>query len=228
MDYIIESVEKPSNELIQYFREIPTAIVSDSLGRNNTMKSNVKPIYSGVHLCGPALTVKISANDNLILHKAIKMAEPGDILVVDTGGYSESAVWGELMSISAKSNGISGIVIDGAVRDIRKIIELRFPVFCTSIVPRAPYSVHSGSINVAILCGGTIVSPGDTVIGDDDGVVVVPREKVEEVLVKCKTKIEEEEEIRLRVTNGEFMYDILGFKRYFDCLEVSQVKNDRE
>ncbi|MGI6037330.1 MAG: 4-carboxy-4-hydroxy-2-oxoadipate aldolase/oxaloacetate decarboxylase, partial [Limnochordia bacterium] len=207
MHIINWSIERPPKAVIEGFRQIPSAIVSDSQGRQRSMNSAMKPLYSGARVCGPALTVKTYAHDNLMLHKALQIAQPGDVLVCEAGRYTEGALWGDLISTSAQVKGIAGLVLEGAVRDRDDIAALGFPVFCTAVLPGGTYKSNPGSINIPISCGGVVVNPGDIVVGDSDGVVIVPREYAEEILAKCQETLAKEEDMRRRVLNGELIFD---------------------
>ena len=155
-------------------------------------------------------------------HYALKHAQPRDILVLDNGGYYEASGWGELTSVSAKAGGLGGIVVDGGVRDLEKIVKIRFPVFSRCITPEGTAKLNFGEINCPVNCGGVTVRPGDIVVGDDDGVVVIPYEAAKDVLETAKAILEKEAEIRRRLEDGETIFDMLNLGTFFTEERVSK------
>jgi regulator of RNase E activity RraA len=168
-------------ELIERFRGLASSNLADAMGRFNFMDPAIQS-RSSLLLCGPAVTVNARPADNLMIHKALQVATPGDIVVVSTGGNTTSAVFGELMCHTATAAGLGGIVVDGAIRDVEGITRLGFPAYSRTVSPGSCDKDGPGEINVPISCGGTVVCPGDIVVGDADGVVVVPRGDAQVVL----------------------------------------------
>jgi len=164
--------------------------------------------------------VKIYPADNLMLHKATEVAKAGDVLVVDAGGFADMAILGDLLCLVCKTKGIEGIVLDGGVRDIEGIRELGFPVFAKGIIPVGPLKDSPGSINVPIQCGGMPVMPGDLIVGDPDGVAVVPRARIQEVLEKGRAIVEKEQKMRERIQKGELIYDIMNLGKLLQREDV--------
>lgn len=180
---INEEIERPAKELIAGFERHDTAKVCDAMGRYGVMDYEIKPISLGMRLLGPAVTVLTRPGDALFVAKAADVAQPGDVIVVDAGGYKDVSIIGERIAYYMQNKrGVQGLLVDGAVRDARGIRELGFPTFARSVTPRIFGVQGPGAINVPISCGGVPVNPGDLIFGDDDGVVVVPREDVERVL----------------------------------------------
>ena len=169
------------DDLVRRFRGFASPNVADAMGRFNFMDPGMTA-RSGFPLCGRAVTANCRPADNLMVHKALQIAEPGDIVVVATGGNTTSAVFGGLMCTAAVAKGIGGIVVDGAIRDVEELHRMQFPAFSRSVCPGGCDKDGPGEINVPISCGGTVVMPGDIVVGDRDGVVVVPRDHAEDVL----------------------------------------------
>ena len=215
--YIIQDeFERPDPKFIQKLKAIPTSILSDAMGRYGGMTHEIKPIGRGFEMAGPAYTIRSYVKDNLMVHYALKMANPGDILVVEAGGYPEGAFWGELMSVMAKRKGLGGIVLDTGVRDRNRIQEIGFPIFARSVIPVGTLKDSPGSINIPIQCGGLVVNPGDIVVGDDDGVIVIPKGDTGLVLEKAFEILKKEEEIRQRMASGEELFDILSLGKFFE------------
>ncbi|MGB9957526.1 4-carboxy-4-hydroxy-2-oxoadipate aldolase/oxaloacetate decarboxylase [Haloferax prahovense] len=221
MHTIEPDVERPDRELVEAFEEIPSTIVSDVTGNIGlTMDAGLRPAYDGVEMAGTAVTVKAAPGDNLIIHKAITMAEPGDVLIIDCDGYTDTGHVGELMCTSCLANGLAGLVIDGAYRDSREIAEMEFPVYGRGVNPQGPLKQDPGSINVTVSVGGVSVDPGDIVIGDDDGLAVIPREGAEEVLERAHEKLSAEDSVREEVLDGEYLYELNGYDELFENLTI--------
>ena len=221
MHTVETDVDRPDPELASAFEGVPSAIVSDVLGNTGVaMDSDIGPVAAGTETAGTALTVKAAPGDNLIIHRAITMAEPGDVLVVDGDGYTETAYMGELMCASCAAQDLAGVVVDGAVRDREEIAAMGFPVYARAFHPQGPLKSSPGSINVAVSCAGVTVHPGDIVVGDGDGVSVVPADDAEAVLERSREKIDAEAGLRGRVENGEYLYEIGGYDELLQDLEV--------
>ena len=206
---------RPDAEIIKALANIPTSTLSDAMGRCGSLSSDMKPVFQGAKICGPAFTVRVYANDNLMAHLALKEARPGDILIIDSGGYTQCALWGELMSFSAQCRGLGGTVIDGGVRDKDAITELGYPVFAKTIIPVATHKVNQGFICKPLSCDGVPVRPGDIIVGDSDGVVVVPLDQASPVCEKAKAILDREDQMRKRIEKGELIFDILELEKYF-------------
>lgn len=170
-----------SPAVVRRFRDsaVPTPNVVDVMARFGTLRGLHR--VSGPYLAGPALTIRTRPSDNLMVHRALDLAEPGDVLVVDACGGSDHAIIGGLMARYASHRGIAGIVIDGAVRDVEDLVNLGLPVFARGVNPNGPYKDGPGEINTPISCGGEAVLPGDLILGDADGVAVVPQGDAERV-----------------------------------------------
>ena len=178
--------------LVEKFKAIPVANISDMLSRMVAGGPRLRPMHAGGVMAGVALTVKTRPGDNLVVHKAFDLAGAGDVVVVDAGGDLTNAIMGEIMLAYAASKGISGIVIDGAIRDCAAIRASALPVFAAGVTHRGPYKDGPGEINVPIALDGMVVAPGDLVVGDDDGVVSVPLDDAEAVYNAALDKHEQE------------------------------------
>ncbi|WP_320144934.1 RraA family protein [uncultured Cohaesibacter sp.] len=175
-------------ELVEAYKQVPVANVSDSMFRMTAAGSKLRPMHASGSMAGPALTVKARPGDNLMFQKAIDMAEPGDIIVVDAGGDVTNALMGELMLAWAIQRGVAGFVINGAIRDVDAFVETNLPTFAAGVSHRGPYKDGPGEINVPISINGMVIEPGDIVIGDSDGVLAVPMDAAEEILKKAQAK----------------------------------------
>ena len=212
MSHVIRSVARPRPELLAKFERLSAATVYEAAGQVGAMDHDVRPLGVGMRVCGPALTVWCPPGDNLMMHKAVTVARPGDVLVADVGGYLEAGSWGEILTIAARERGIAGLVTNGAVRDVGRLLALGFPVFCRGVSMKGTTKKKLGRVNHAIWCGGVYVQPGDLVVGDDDGVVVVARERMREVLQLAVERLEREEEILKAVKQGRSTLEMLGLE----------------
>jgi regulator of RNase E activity RraA len=178
---IFSDLPRPDAALVRQFAGLASSNLADAMGRFHFMDPGIT-MRTGLPLCGVAVTVMARPADNLMVHKAMEVAGPGDIIVVNTSGNTTSAVFGELMGNSAIAARLGGLVVDGAIRDVSALAELGFPAFSRSVSAGGCDKDGPGEINVPIACGNTVVMPGDIIVGDQDGVVVVPREDADEVL----------------------------------------------
>lgn len=221
MHRVEPDIDRPDREVVAAFEGIPSAVVSDVTGNVRVvMDSGLEPLFEGIDLAGSAVTVQAEPGDNLIIHKAITLAEPGDVLVVDANGYVETGHVGELMCASCAANDLAGLVIDGAVRDSTDIAAMEFPVYSRGVHPQGPVKQDPGSINVPVVCGGVAVDPGDVLVGDDDGVAVVPRDRARTVLDAAREKLAAESDTRERVETGEYLYEFKGYDALYEKLDV--------
>lgn len=197
---VVTKIKRPSRELIETYSGFYSALVLDHLGKLGGIDPAIKPVWPGAFLCGPALTCL--GPDWRMRAMAADLAEPGDVIVVAAGGIAERACFGDMTATRFQAKGIAGVVIDGATRDVRGIRELRFPTFARAVTPRSnhyPQELDHGAVNVPVVCGGALVRPGDIIIGDDDGVVVVPLEMAEEVAQAAALYLERENAKRAKL-----------------------------
>ena len=196
---ILNREQKVDPDLANQFLELPVANVSDSMWRMTAGGSSLRPMHKAGQMAGAALTVKSRPGDNLMLHKAIDMAEPGDIIVCDAGGDLTNSLMGELMLAHAAKRNVGGFVLNAAIRDVQAFLDVNLPVFAAGVSHRGPYKDGPGEINVPVAIDGMVIEPGDLVIGDWDGVLAVPFEDVQTVLeltiAKQKTEVNEMAEI---------------------------------
>ncbi|RYX93328.1 MAG: RraA family protein [Comamonadaceae bacterium] len=189
---ILERTRAAGPGLVQAFSALPVANVSDCMSRMTAAGPRIRPMHRGGRLCGPALTVKTRPGDNLMIHQALEMAKPGDVIVVDGGGDLTNALIGELMTTYAQSRGVAGFVINGAIRDLDVIGAGAFPVFAAGVSHRGPYKDGPGEINTPIAIDGMVIHPGDLMLGDADGVLCVPLDGAGDVLKAAQAKVSAE------------------------------------
>ncbi len=205
-------------ELVQAFSQQASATVHEASEKKGYVSNAIKPITRGIKICGPALTVQCPPGDNLMLHKALEIARPGDVLVVSTAGYPDYGYWGGLMAVSAKAKGLGGLAIEGCIRDSREIIEMGFPVFSVGFAIRGTVKSTLGLINYPTVFGGAMVEPGEIILGDDDGIVIVKRSEAEEVLQKSMNRVKAEEEKTKVLMTGISSVEYNKLTKIFDDL----------
>jgi len=197
-------------ETIAAARGVAASLLGDAMNRSGIMEAAIKPIAPGTRLAGQARTVTTMSGDNGILHAAIPLMRPGEVLVVDAARLDDVAVWGEIMTHCAMEHGVAGLVLDGAIRDAAAIREMGFPVYCRAVVPRGPHKGFGGTIDAPVACGGVSVSPGDLIVGDDDGIAVVPLADVETVLASARAAEEREQQTIGKIRQGKTSAELLG------------------
>lgn len=200
------NIRRPHPDLIAAFADFETPAISDLINRLFTMSQSIKPLTDpSLKVLGPACTVKVFPGDNLMVHKSLDIARPGDVVVVDASASSLTAVLGDLVSTKARHRGIAGFVVDGLVRDLPAILQLGdFPVFARGVTPIGPLHRGPGEVNYPISAGGIVVNPGDIVVGDRNGVVVIPQDAAAELLTRLRGRAALEAEYHAAVARGQF------------------------
>lgn len=196
--------KRPENNEIQRLKQYGTPPLSDGLNKFNAVDPQIKPVRSDIKIAGPALTVRVRPADNLMIHKAISMAREGDVIVVDTCGCRNYSVLGDLMATTLTEKKIAGIVVDGGVRDIGELKEKGYPVFARFVTPAVGDKDGPGEINYPICCGGVPVMPGDYIVGDQNGVVVIPPDQAEGIIANTDKKLIYEAQRIMDIKNGAY------------------------
>ena len=190
---IRRNFERPAKELVEAFRGIPVANIDDNCGRIAAVDASIYPLNPKARLLGTAFTVNAPAGDNLLFHKALDMAQPGDVIVLANKGSMSRALCGEIMSSYAKARGLAGIIIDGCVRDSYTLSQMDFPVYAKGVTPNGPYKNGPGEMNFPVSFAGIIINPGDIIVGDSDGLIAIRPEHAKELAEKAKAYHEGEE-----------------------------------
>lgn len=199
---IIRDFERPAPELVARFKGMPVANIDDNMGRIAAVDTAIEPIGYKGQLLGTAFTVRVPQGDNLMFHAAMDLAKPGDVIVIDAGGFTDRAIFGELMSTYCRSRGIVGIVCDGAIRDRNGIAAMEnFHVYARSATPNGPYKNGPGEINVPVVIGGKLVRPGDIIVGDDDGVIIIDPAIADEIATATEGVEKKEADIMDHILN---------------------------
>ncbi|ARS53763.1 MULTISPECIES: RraA family protein [Kushneria] len=200
---VLKRQRQVNASVVEAFAALPVAVVSDSMSRVFAGGSDLRPMHRDGSMAGVALTVRTRPGDNLMLHKAIDMAEPGDVIVCDAGGDTTNALMGELMLAYAVKKGVVGFVLNGAIRDLDGFRETNLPTFAAGVTHRGPYKNGPGEINTAISLNGMVIEPGDLIIGDSDGMLCVPYDDADAVLKAAQAKQAAEEKQMAAIHAGE-------------------------
>lgn len=202
LPFIRKDIQRPDPELVKRASTYQAAILADVGGRRGTLGGSIQSRVSGLKVAGPAFTVEVRPGDNLMFHAALALAQPGDVIVVDGKGDLTSALCGTIMVTQAQASGLAGFVVDAATRDTEEIAVGTFPVFSAGTNPNGPTKALGGRVNWPVTLAGTTVNPGDLIIGDDDGVVVVPLANIEEILELAEKKVQAEAKRIAEIQNG--------------------------
>ena len=200
---ILKRTRQVPDHFIQAFRGLPVANVSDCMARMTAAGPLLRPMHKKGYLIGSALTVKCRPGDNLMIHKALTMAQKGDVIVVDAGGDLTNALFGEIMTATAVAIGVAGIVLNGAVRDAEEIGQGEFPLYAAGVTHRGPYKDGPGEINVPIAIDGMVIQPGDLMLGDADGLLCVPCDSLQSVLEDTLQKMDAEKKMLADIAAGK-------------------------
>ena len=218
LTHIRRDVPRCDPALLRAYEGQAAATVHEAMGRRGALDPAIKPLAADMTVCGRALTVRCHTGDNLMLVKAVSMAGPGDVIVADMGSAVASGPFGEVLAVVCMARGVAGLVVSCTVRDSREIIRMGFPVFSAGLCVRGTAKATLGTINHPICIGGEIVRPGDLIVGDADGVVVVPLEEAPDILRLAEERTAKEAAVMDRLRAGESLFDIYGYQRVFDSL----------
>lgn len=208
MAVVIEKYSRVDSNIIDELGKYGVATIHEAQGRKGLMAPNMRPIYSGTRISGNAVTVSVPPCDNWMIHVAAELCQQGDIMVVAPTSYSDAGYFGDLLATLLMSRGVKGLVIDAGVRDIADLKEMGFPVWSKCISAQGTVKETLGSVNIPVVCAGQTIHPGDAIIADDDGVVVVSKDEAEDVLKKSEQREEKEAGIRKRYAAGELGLDM--------------------
>ena len=217
MVHVRKIAERPDSRIIEAFRKYASATIHEASGRKGYISYRIKPIAKGMKVCGPAFTVECPPGDNMMLHKALELAQPGDVIVATVAAAEDYGYWGDLMTVSATSRRLGGLCIEGCIRDSAEIIESGFPVFSTGICIRGAGKGSLGLVNYPIFFGGQRIEPGDLIVGDDDGLVSIARENCLEVLEKTEARVAAEVEKARVLSTGVSSVEYNKFGPIFEA-----------
>jgi 4-hydroxy-4-methyl-2-oxoglutarate aldolase len=220
---IVRRVARADAAIVRTLGELGVATVHEAQGRTGLMRPYLRPIYPAARAAGSAITVASQPGDNLMIHAAMELCQPGDVLVVSPTSDSTDGMFGELLAVSARAHGVTGLVIDAGVRDVADLTAIEFPVWSKAISAQGTVKSTAGWVNVPIVCAGMSVRPGDVIVADLDGVVVVPRHHADEVARLGLERVAKEQKTRERLRSGELGLDFCGLRAKLDELGVRYV-----
>ena len=222
MPHVIHNIHRPNSTIVAALGKLSTSTIHEAQGQIGALAHTIRPIYPGMKCCGPACTVRSHGGDNLMLHKAITVAQPGDVIIHDGEDVFESNVWGEIMTTGAMQRGVAGFVTSGVVRDIEAIHAKGFPVFAQGVSMKWCTKASLGNINHPLIVGGVAINPGDIVIGDDDGVVIVPQDRAEQVLHLAQAREEKELGLMEQMKAGKTSVELLGLDKLLTQMGLTE------
>lgn len=220
---VVRNIARPEPKVVDDLDDLGVATVHEAQGRTGLMKPYLRPTYLTAKLCGPAVTVLCHPGDNLMIHAAVEVCKPGDVLVVATTSDSTDGMFGELLATSLQSRGVAGLIIDAGVRDVVDLVAMQFAVWSKAICGQGTVKAVPGSVNIPIVCAGAAVQPGDIIVADFDGVVVVPGARAADVARLGRERTAKEAVTRERLRAGELGLDIYSLRLKLQELGVKYV-----
>jgi 4-hydroxy-4-methyl-2-oxoglutarate aldolase len=221
---IVRRIPRPDAQAVKLLGELGVATIHEAQGRTGAMSPYMRPIYPSARVAGPAVTVSCHPGDNLMIHASIEVCKPGDVLVVVTTSESTDGMFGDLLGTSCQAHGVVGLIVDAGVRDTAELTEMKFPVWAKAISAQGTVKASPGSVNVPVVCAGMLVNPGDVIVGDTDGVVVVPLATAADVAKAGQQRVAKEVKTRERLAKGELGVDIYGLRAKLKELGIEDVE----
>jgi len=226
--YVVKEIQRPTEELLQQYRKFDVSTIYEAQGKQGIMDHRLQPILSNTMIVGPAVTAICQAGDNLMIHAAIEVCKPGDILVITTEGDCVAGMLGELIVTALIKKGVQGVVIDSGIRDVRQLRELGFPVWTRGVLSQGTNKIKGGWVNAPANCGGVTVAPGDLIMADDDGVVVIKKEDFQSTIELSNARLAKEEGVKAKIESGHISLDFYNLRPVLETEGVVYYENEEE
>ena len=226
--YVVRNIERPSAELLAAYHELDVSTVYEAQGKQGIFDPVLKPILSNTMIVGPAVTVVCPAGDNLMIHAAIEVVKPGDIVVITTEGNCVLGMIGELIVTALIKKGVKGIIMDSGIRDVRQIRDLGFPIWTREVLSQGAQKVRGGWVNAPAVCAGVMIHPGDLVMADDDGVVVIKQEDFESTLELSRARMAKEVGTLEKIESGLISLDFYNLRAVLEAEGVVYYDTEQE
>ena len=228
MAICVTDVPRPDKELLAKYQGTEEATVHEAQGRKGLLADYMRPIYKPAKIAGPAVTCEVAPGDNWMIHVAVEQCQPGDVLVVKPTSPSVDGFFGDLLATSLKARGVVGLIIEGGVRDTATLTEMNFPVWSKTVFSQGCVKETIANVNVPVTCAGAVICPGDMIVADEDGVVVVKRDEAEAVWTKVEQRVANEESKRERFENGELGLDVYNMRERLAAKGLVYIKYDEQ
>lgn len=212
---IVRNVARPSRDRLDMLATLGVATIHEAIGRRGLMASRLRPIFPGAAIAGSAIPISVAPGDNSMVNAAIEVTGEGDVLVVSPTSPCEDGYFGDLLATAYQSRGVRGLVIDAGCRDVRTLTEMRFPVWAKAVFAQGTVKETLGTVNLPLVCAGQFVHPGDAIVADDDGVLVVPASEIDTAIAASQARVAKEAAMRTRLAAGEFSIDLANLRERF-------------
>lgn len=225
---VVRNIQRADAKAIETFEKLGTSTVHEAYGRYGLMKPYIRPIWAGATIAGPAVTILAQPGDNWMLHVAIEQCRPGDIVVLGCTADNTDGMIGDLIATSLKARGVKGVIIDAGCRDVMALKEMGFPIWSRAISSKGTVKATLGAVNIPVVCAGVNVEPGDAVVADDDGVVVIPKKDCADVAAKAQKRFDDEDAKRVKLASGVLGLDMYNMRGPLEKAGLRYVDNPED